>query len=345
LPRRGSANQEATIKYLLLSIFSSAVSLYGLSLLYGAAGTTNLVGIAAALEGGASADSPTLLQMAGALLVAGLSFRIAAVPFHFYAPDVFQGISSAGAAMLSFIPKVVGFVALLRLLPLAGGLAASDAEGPSIRVLLAALAVATMVFGNLLALRQQNLYRLLAYSSVAHAGYMMVGLAIGPSNLPADGVSALLFYLAVYGIMTIGVFALFAGVSPHESPVRTVGDLAGLSRVHPAIALALAVCLFSLTGLPPTAGFMGKWNLFLASWSDGSQLGRILAIALAANAAISAWYYLRLIAVMFLELPAEGRPRKLCLAPAVAGAACSIGTVLLFAAPQVVWQAAASFSP
>jgi NADH-quinone oxidoreductase subunit N len=145
--------------------------------------------------------------------------------------------------------------------------------------------------------------------------------------------------------MTIGVFALFAGISPNESPVRTIGDLAGLSRVHPAIALALAVCLFSLAGLPPTAGFMGKWNLFVASWSEGSQLGRVLAIALALNAAISAWYYLRLIAVMFLEAPAEGRVEKVCLAPAVAGAVCSIGTVLLFAAPQAVWQAAASFAP
>jgi NADH-quinone oxidoreductase subunit N len=212
-------------------------------------------------------------------------------------------------------------------------------------VLLAALAVATMVVGNLLALRQQNLYRLLAYSSVAHAGYMLVGLAIGPSSTNADGVSALLFYLAAYGLMTVGVFALFAGVSSHESPVRTVSDLAGLSRVHPAIALALAICLFSLTGLPPTGGFMGKWNLFLASWSEGSELGRILAISLALNAAISAWYYLRLIAVMFLEAPPEGQPKKLCLAPAIAGAVCSIATILLFAAPQTVWDAAAQFTP
>ncbi len=347
LPRRGDENQEATIKYLLLSIFSSAITLYGMSLLYGAAGTTNLAGMTAAFDGSAAAESPALLRMAGALLIAGFSFRIAAVPFHFYAPDVFQGVTSAGAAMLSFVPKVVGFVGLLRLLPVDGGLGvvANAGEGPSARVLLAVLAVATMVFGNLLALRQQNLYRLLAYSSVAHAGYMLVGLAVGPSDAPADGVSALLFYLAVYGLMTVGVFALFAGVSPQESPVRTLGDLAGLSRVHPAIALALAVCLFSLTGLPPTAGFMGKWNLFIASWSDGSQLGRALAIALALNAAISAWYYLRVIAVMFLEAPPEGRAQKVCLAPAIAGAVCSIGTVLLFAAPQVVWQAAAGFAP
>ncbi|HEX6962270.1 MAG TPA: NADH-quinone oxidoreductase subunit N [Lacipirellula sp.] len=347
LPRRGVPHQEATIKYLLLSIFSSAITLYGMSLLYGAAGTTNLVGIAEAIEGEAAAKTTTLLQMSAALLIAGLSFRIAAVPFHFYAPDVFQGVSSAGAAMLSYIPKAVGIVALLRLLPLAGGLGliGGDASAPSLRVLLAVLAIATMVLGNLLALRQRNLFRLLAFSSVAHAGYMLVGLAVGPSETPADGVSAMLFYLAAYGVMTIGVFALFAGVSSPEAPVRTLGDLAGLSRVHPGVALGLAICLFSLTGLPPTAGFMGKWNLFIAAWSDGSELGRILAVALALNAAISAWYYLRIIAVMFLEPASETASQKLCYAPALAGALCSIGVVVLFAVPQAVWEAAARFSP
>jgi NADH-quinone oxidoreductase subunit N len=347
LPRRGEPNQEATMKYMLLSVFSSAIALYGMSLLYGSAGSTNLKGIAAAVGSESPDDAALMLRMSAALLIAGLSFRVAAVPFHFYAPDVFQGITSAGAAMLSFIPKVVGFVALVRLLPLAGGLGLGEGEGagPSPRVLLAALAVATLVFGNLLALRQQNLYRLFGYSSVAHAGYMLVGLAAGPSATPADGVSAMLFYLAAYGLMTVGVFALFAGVSPQESPIRTIGDLAGLSRVHPAIALALAVCLFSLTGLPPTAGFMGKWNLFLASWSEGSDLGRVLAVALALNAAISAWYYLRLVAVMFLEPPPEGQPHKVCLAPAIAGAGCAIGTILLFTAPQPVWEAVARFTP
>jgi NADH-quinone oxidoreductase subunit N len=174
---------------------------------------------------------------------------------------------------------------------------------------------------------------------------MLVGLAIGPGAGAADGVSALLFYLAAYGVMTIGVFALFAGVSTHHAPVRTIADLAGLSRAHPAVALALAICLFSLIGLPPAVGFWGKWNLFIASWSEGSELGRVLAISLALNAAISAWYYLRLIAVMFLESPREGEPNRVSLAPAIAGAACAIGAVVLFAVPQPVWEAAARFTP
>jgi NADH-quinone oxidoreductase subunit N len=346
LPRRGQVNQEATIKYMLLSIFSSAITLYGMSLLYGAAGTTSLEGIRAALHSQPQQATGNLIRMAAALLIAGLSYRIAAVPFHFYAPDVFQGVTSACAAMLSYTPKVVGFVALVRLLPLAGGLGLVETPdgAPTPRLLLAAMAFATMVLGNILALRQQNLYRLLAYSSIAHAGYMLIGLVVGASGAIIDGVSALLFYLAVYGVMTIGAFALLAAISTSAAPVRMQRDLAGLSRVHPAIAIALAVCLFSLTGLPPTAGFTGKLNLFFASWAEGTALGQSLAIALAVNAAISAWYYLRLIAIMFLEQPETAELRKASLAPVVAGVACAVGTVLLFVSPQALLDAASRFS-
>lgn len=344
LPRRGEANQEAAIKYMLLSIFSSAIVLYGMCMLYGAAGTTNLVGIATALGAETPESATMLIRVAVALLIAGLSFRLGAVPFHFYAPDVFQGIPSAAAAMLSYVPKVVGFAALLRLLPLVGELGVGEVvDGPSARVLLGVLAIATMTLGNLLALRQENLYRLMAYSSVAHAGYMMIGLVVDNSDV--SGIGALLFYLATYGLITIGVFALFAGISSDKNPIRTVKDLGGLSRIHPAVALALAVCLFSLTGLPPTVGMLGKLNLFLASWGDGTTLGRTLAIVLAANAAISAWYYLRLIGVMFFDPAASNEPSKLSLAPAVAGTLCSVASILLFIAPQELWAAAVKFVP
>jgi len=346
LPRRGEANQEAAIKYMLLSIFSSALVLYGMSMLYGAAGTTNLAGIAEKFAGSTPVDSTTLIQLSVALLIAGLSFRLGAVPFHFYAPDVFQGIPSAAAAMLSYVPKVVGFVALLRLLPLVGGFDVVEAvDGPSVRILLAALAIATMTIGNLLAFRQDNLYRLMAYSSVAHAGYMMIGLVVEGGSDDVSGVGALLFYLATYGLITIGIFALFAGLSNEKSPVRVISDLAGLSRIHPAVALALAICLFSLTGLPPTVGMLGKLNLFLASWGEGTTLGRSLAIVLAVNAAISAWYYLRIIGVMFFDSAPAGEPAKLTLAPAVAGTLCSIASILLFIAPQYLWEAAVKFVP
>jgi NADH-quinone oxidoreductase subunit N len=353
LPRRDRIAREAAMKYFLLSIFSSALVLYGLSWLYGIAGSTNFTVIAARIGGEGPEGANRMVQVAFAMLLAGLSFRIAAVPFHFYAPDVFQGTTASNAALLSFVPKVVGFVALLRLLPLAG---ATDGAGHwlpnhALGMLLAVLAVGTMFVGNLMALRQSNLYRLMAYSSIAHAGYMLVGLSVGNANLVVGGTQALLFYLAAYGLMTIGVFALLSGIQdgelavagsgPRESQSVSVNTLRGLSRTQPAVALMLAVCLFSLTGLPPTAGFLGKLNLFLASWSEGSRFGRGLAIAMAVNAAIAAWYYLRVVALMFLEpaTQADAPAPKVAWPSWLAGAACTAATVGLFFAPQWLWNA------
>lgn len=341
LPKRDRAMREATVKYFLLSIFSAATVLYGLSWIFGATGTTNLVGIATAIKNAGSPMESGMLQLALALLIAGLGARITAVPFHFYAPDVFQGTSSAMAAMLSFIPKVVGFAALLRLFPLVAGVetAGQWAASGSLQCLLTILAVITMFVGNVLALRQTNLQRLLAYSSVAHAGYLMVGFTVGNSGTMVKGMPALLFYLPVYGLMTIGTFALFAGAGRAGRPLQTMNDLAGLARRHPAIALMLSVCLFSLTGMPPTAGLLGKLNLFFAAWSEGTNQGRILAGLLAVNAVISAYYYLRLVAVMYLEPSAEETNPQGDPAAAVAGVVCSIATIALFIMPQWLWDA------
>jgi NADH-quinone oxidoreductase subunit N len=282
-------------------------------------------------------------RLALALLVAGLSFRITAVPFHFYAPDVFQGVAISNAAMLSFIPKVVGFVALLRLVPLTGSTGSPSLWLPDVsaRALFAILAIATMFLGNLMALRQKNLQRLMAYSSIAHAGYMLVGLAAGNVG-SIGGTSAVLFYLATYGLMTIGVFALLRGAGSGQAQLVTRDDLRGLSRAHPTTALLLAVCLLSLTGLPPTAGFLGKLNLFLAAWAEGTSVGHALAMLLALNAAIAAWYYLRLIALMFLDAAdADATPRTTAIEPIswLAGAVCTIGTLALFVSPQWLWDA------
>jgi NADH-quinone oxidoreductase subunit N len=340
LPRRDPATREATIKYFLLSVFSSALVLYGMSWLFGATGTTSLSGIAQVLAGSSGVNSGPL-GLALALLVAGLCFRITAVPFHFYAPDVFQGVTPFNAALLSFMPKVVGFVALLRLIPLTGATINVHDWRPdsSAGLLLAVLALATMFVGNLMALRQTHLYRLMAYSSVAHAGYMLIGLAVGNVGF-IGGTSAVLFYLPVYGLMTIGVFALLTGLGTAERPLRTDSDLRGLSSVRPTAALLLAVCLFSLTGLPPTAGFLGKLNLFLAAWSADDLSGQVLSAALALNAAIAAWYYLRLIALMFLDSPtrSESETPPVDWIPWLAGAACAVATVVLFVSPQWLWD-------
>jgi NADH-quinone oxidoreductase subunit N len=263
------------------------------------------------------------------------------VPFHFYAPDVFQGTSAANAALLSFVPKVVGFVALLRLVPLMAAAPSDTGWLPddSARSLLALLAVVTMFVGNLMAMRQKQLYRLMAYSSVAHAGYMLIGLAVGDVG-PASGTDAILFYLAAYGLMTIGVFALLSVVTKGDQLANFDDDLRGLAQTQFPVALLLAICLFSLTGLPPTAGFLGKLNLFLAAWSDGSRMGRGLAIALALNAAIAAWYYLRLVALMFLEPSAElkAEPRRISWTAWLAGIICAAATILVFISPQWIWD-------
>ena len=278
--------------------------------------------------------------------MAGLCFRIAAVPFHFYAPDVFQGTTASNAALLSFIPKIVGFVALIRLIPLAGATEEMTRWLPdySTKWLLAVLAVATMFLGNLMALRQRHLYRLMAYSSIAHAGYMLIGLVIGDMP-PVGGRAAILFYLAVYGLMTVGVFALLIAGGGGDRPLQTSDELRGLSRVKPTVALLLAICLFSLTGLPPTAGFFGKLNLFLAAWSDATRMGHWLAILMALNAAISAYYYLRLVAIMFLEPTVQAEPgpaaaSRVAWAAWLAGAVCSLATIAIFIAPQWLWNSA-----
>jgi NADH-quinone oxidoreductase subunit N len=341
LPRHIPSGGEGALKYFLLSIFSSALVLYGMSWLYGVTGSTNFAAITDMLAHRPPHAGEGLLAIAFALVLAGLCFRIAAVPFHFYAPDVFQGATASNAALLSFIPKVVGFAALLRLIKLSG---ATDnpaqwlPDHPT-KMLLALLAVLTMFVGNLMALRQKNLYRLMAYSSVAHAGYMLIGLMVGDAR-PVDGTNALLFYLAVYGFMTIGVFAIIGGMTDGQRRLETDTDLRGLSRTQPAAALLLAICLFSLTGLPPTAGFLGKLNLFLAAWSEGSRLAHNLAFVLGANAAIGAWYYLRLIGLMFLDAPVEPefRVEKIGWSSWLAGIACTTLTIVIFVAPQWLWN-------
>ncbi len=299
LPRADAPAQEAALKYFLLSVFSSGLVLFGFSYLYGLAGSTNLAVVTEVLSGVKDGTAERgMVVLALILVVAGLGFRITAVPFHFYAPDVFQGTTTANAAVLAFIPKVAGFVALFKLLPLLG---------VQVPTLLWALAAITMTAGNILALLQDNVKRLLAYSSVAHSGYMLIGLAVAPhltEGVSVTGVQGILFYLVAYGAMNIGAFAVLSYLSTSERPVETTDDLAGLGRTHPGVALLLTVFLFSLIGLPLTAGFLGKFQLFLGALSVPEAQERYyvyLVLIAAVNATIGGWYYLRLVAVMFLR--------------------------------------------
>lgn len=352
LARRDRSGQEATLKYFLLSVFSSALVLYGFSFLYGVAGTTNLTALHQVLKNHQLTAMPVMLLLSIVSIVAGLAFRITAVPFHFYAPDVFQGTANSAAALLSFVPKVAGFIALVRILgepriTVANHWSLAELSGE----MLFLLAIATMFVGNLLALLQKNVRRLLAYSSIAHAGYMLVGLSVAVSTPQINddatavsagsvgGLPALLFYLGIYGVTTLGVFALIASLSRPERPLETSDDLAGLSKTHPAGAFLAAVLLFGLTGLPPTAGFLGKLTLFLSAWNHGTDLGRRLAVCLAINAAIAAWYYLRLIGVMYLQ-PSRDDTRRATGVPAFVGVSlCAVASIALFFAPDWLWQA------
>jgi NADH-quinone oxidoreductase subunit N len=342
LPRREAGGPEATTKYFLLSIFSSAIVLYGFSFLYGAVGTTHLGTIHQALVRAPADKSPAILLIAAACIVAGLSFRVTAVPFHFYAPDVFQGSHAGAGALLAFVPKIAGFVALLQILRAgsASELAASSAD--SLRIWCATIfwlmSVASMFLGNMLALLQRNLKRLLAYSSIAHAGYMLVGLAVGHRPSAVGGVPALFFYLIAYGFTISGVFGLLVMLRRGNRTVETVDDLAGLSQTHPAAAAALAILLFSLTGLPPTAGFLGKLNLLMAAWSQGTSSAEILAVLLAINAAIAATYYLRIVAVMYLR-PSSVSVETSRHLPTIIGVALCVAVSLgLFFFPSVLWD-------
>jgi len=344
LPRRDAPSQEATLKYFLLSIFSSAIVLFGMSYLYGATGTTNLMAIHQAFAAGSNLPHNALVAVATVMLIAGLGFRLTAVPFHFYAPDVFQGASPSAAAMLSFVPKVAGFVALLRLMiPSTAGAAGLNSwlMAPAASSVLWWLAVATMFVGNLMALMQTDVRRLLAFSSVSHAGYMMVGLVVGlQGSQSGRGIEALLFYLAVYGVMTLGAFAVLVAAARSNRRIESLDDLSGLSRTKPALAFVLSIFLFSLSGLPPTAGFLGKFNLFLAAWSQGSESSRLLAGLMAVNAALGAWYYLRMIGVMYLRDPIDRSEdlRPLEAPSLVAAGLCTLGTLGLFILPGPLWS-------
>jgi NADH-quinone oxidoreductase subunit N len=353
LPRVDAPAQEAAMKYFLLSIFSSGLLLFGFSYLYGLAGTTNLPALAAALQTDRTGlPLPSVALVALVMVVAGLGFRTTAVPFHFYAPDVYQGTTTAAAGLLAFVPKVVGFTALFRVLgllthghvPAPGGTDVLIVVGVSpwrvlsgqAPVLVWIIAAVTMSLGNVLALLQDNLKRILAYSSVAHAGYMLVGVAVALAprlavgDMAVGGVESVLFYLIGYGAMTTGAFAVISYLSTRDRPVETVEDVAGLARTHPGTALLLALFLFSLIGMPLTVGFAGKFLIFfgamdLPSAADNvasleqARLFRILALIGMLNAAIGGWYYLRIIAVMYLR-PApvqpleKGRPRPVLLA-------------------------------
>jgi NADH-quinone oxidoreductase subunit N len=289
--RRDARSSEASLKYFLLGAFASGFFLYGIALIYGATGTTNLTKIA---QGTAplSVTLPfaPLLPIGVGLLLVGYGFKVALVPFHQWTPDVYQGAPTSVTAFMSVATKTAAFASLIRVLS-----ALVTHDRPWL-IALAALAVITMTVGNLAALRQSSLKRMLAYSSIAHAGYVLVGLAAGTSQ----GSQAALYYLLVYTFMNLGAFAVLLAVQRRDENDVTTDRIAGLSSRHPGMAVLMAVFMFALTGIPPLAGFFGKLYVFGAAVQANMVWLAIIAML---NSAIAAYYYLRVTVSMFMADP------------------------------------------
>lgn len=311
---RGTRSQEAGVKYFFLGALGAAVFLYGFALIYGGTGSTRFLEISGAI----AADGMNAITLAGMLMaVVGVSFKIAAVPMHFYTADVYQGAASPVSAFLAFVPKTAGFVSLILLLSLVGwdhgehGGSGHALPG-ALRMALWVMAALTMTIGNVLAVVQDSPKRVLAYSSVAHSGYMLVGLIAGPGPIGAsfthNGIAAVLFYLVAYGVMNVGAFAALAALERAGRDGRPVeidsfDDLRGLCATRPALGWTLVVSALSLLGLPPLLGFFSKVPLFTAGIAAGEI---VLVVVLGINSAIAAFYYLRFANAALLEDPAEG---------------------------------------
>jgi NADH-quinone oxidoreductase subunit N len=315
--RRDPFSSEAALKYFLIGAFASGFLLYGIALAYGATGTTNLSLIGAQLAG---RPIPLMAALGLGLLLIGMGFKISAVPFHMWAPDVYDGSPTPIAGFMATGVKAAAFAALVRVLmeafPSALGLW---------QPVVAALAIASMAVGNLVALAQRSLKRMLAYSSIAHAGYMLVAVWTGTH----PGAGAVLLYLLAYGLTTLASFGFVAALGRGGERDVTYDDIAGLAASRPGIALGLSVCMLSLLGFPGTIGFIGKWYILTAAVSEGQF---ILPVILVLTSVLSAGYYLPVIMAMYMRpAPSADRYAGVGLSPTATGViAVSVAAVILF---------------
>jgi NADH-quinone oxidoreductase subunit N len=291
LMRGKLSSNEAALKYFLLGAFASGFLLYGIALVYGAVGGT---GYDAIIAGAVTTKFPTLFWLGIALLIVGLSFKVAAFPFHQWAPDVYQGSPTVVTGFMSTAGKAAAFSGFVGfMMPVSISNATGLVEA---RTVLALLAVGSMLVGNITALAQTNIKRMLAYSSVAHAGYMLIGLAAANST----GWTGIVYYVAAYLFMQLGAFAIVGILERENGGNLTIDDYRGLGRRRPGIAIIMAIFMFSLTGIPPFAGFFGKYYLFAAAIRADMTW---LAIVGVVSSVISAWFYLGLIVNMFFREP------------------------------------------
>jgi NADH-quinone oxidoreductase subunit N len=319
-------SSEAGLKYFVLGALSSGILLYGCSLVYGFTGTTSFAGIVAALQG---AERSVGLVFGLVFVLTGIAFKLSAVPFHMWTPDVYQGAPTPVTAFMSAAPKVAAFAMLIRtVLDAFPGVAADWQQ------IIIALSVASMTLGSFAAIGQRNIKRLMAYSSIGHVGYALVGLAPGTP----EGVQGVMIYAAIYVAMTLGAFACILAMKRDGELVENIADLSGLSRHQPLLAFMFAMILFSMAGIPPVAGFFAKWYVFAAAIKADLYW---LAVVGVVTSVIGAFYYLAVIAKMYFEEPApafEPMPAKLAFVLGVTG----LFTLLYFVAPSPLVTAAES---
>ena len=286
--RRDSlAGTEAAFKYFLLGAFSSAFFLYGIAFTYGATGSTRLAAVGPSLAAQAMSDNPMILLATG-LLIVGFAFKISAVPFHMWTPDAYEGAPAVVTGFMSTGVKAAAFAAFARVF-----LSAFEPFSGDWGPVLAVIAVATMVLGTVVGVAQSNLKRMLAYSSIAHGGYLLVGL-VAANDV---GKAAILFYLLAYSLTNLAAFGVIALLGTRDKAHDGLRDYAGLWHTHPALAALMTVCLLSLGGLPPTAGFIGKWYIFTAAVSSGHYALAIIGVL---TSVVSVFFYLRVVVMMYM---------------------------------------------
>ena len=290
-------SEEAGLKYFLLGAFSTGFVVYGIALVFGATGATSLSGIVEKIA--SQSDLNLLLTIGAALILVGFGFKVAAVPFHMWTPDVYQGAPTAVTAFMSSGAKIAGFAALLRVFATAFPSIAIDMTD-----IFWALSALTMILGNIIAISQTDIKRLLAYSSIAHAGYILMAFVpYGNSEVSSDSIAAGLFYLVSYAVTNFGAWGVVIALEKQEGRGLAIEDYAGLAKNHPALAAAMAIFMLSLIGLPPTIGLVGKFYLFRAVIEGGFYWLAIIGVL---TSIISAYYYLRVVVVMYMR---DGEPQ------------------------------------
>jgi NADH-quinone oxidoreductase subunit N len=311
--RRRLSSNESALKYFLMGAFATALLLYGVALLYGVSGGTSF----AAIRAGFDPANPIAVAGLG-LVIAGFAFKVASVPFHQWTPDVYEGAPTTVSAFLAVTVKVAAFAALLRVLVLS-----FDPLGDLVEHILQALAVLSMVVGNVMAVIQTNVKRMLAYSSIGHTGYVLIGFAAGH----ADGYAAVVFYLLCYVFMNLGAFAIVVALAHRGRDCEEIEDFAGLARVRPGMAALMTLFMLSLAGIPLTAGFIGKVMLFSAAVVAGQVW---LAVVGVAASVVSLYYYMRLPVLMYMHEPASRRPRlEIASGEIIVLSVCALGVLYL----------------